>query len=64
MTTRALVDLDGLRAAMTKQGGEVRQLKKDGAAQEVVTEAVKKLKVLKAQLEERTKAEDEVRRAL
>ena len=31
------VDIDGLRAAVVKQGGVVRQLKKDGASQEDVT---------------------------
>ena len=31
------IDLDGLRAAVVKQGGVVRQLKKDGATQEEVT---------------------------
>ena len=31
------VDLDGLRASVVKQGGLVRQLKKDGASQEEVT---------------------------
>lgn len=31
------IDLDQLRAAVTKQGGVVRQLKKDGASSEEVT---------------------------
>ena len=31
------IDLDGLRASVVKQGGIVRQLKKDGATQEEVT---------------------------
>ena len=31
------IDLDGLRASVVKQGGIVRQLKKDGATQEAVT---------------------------
>ena len=31
------IDLDGLRASVVKQGGIVRQLKKDGASQEEVT---------------------------
>ena len=31
------VDIDGLRASVAKQGGIVRQLKKDGAPQEEVT---------------------------
>ena len=31
------VDIDGLRASVVKQGGIVRQLKKDGASQEEVT---------------------------
>jgi len=31
------IDIDGLRASVAKQGGIVRQLKKDGAPQEEVT---------------------------
>ena len=31
------IDIDQLRASVTKQGGIVRQLKKDGASQEEVT---------------------------
>ena len=31
------IDLDQLRASVTKQGGIVRQLKKDGASPEEVT---------------------------
>ena len=31
------IDIDELRASVVKQGGLVRQLKKDGAAQEEVT---------------------------
>jgi hypothetical protein len=60
LTTWSLLDIDALRASTTKQGGIVRQLKKDGAAQETVTAAVVKLKALKVQLEEMTKAEETV----
>lgn len=35
--TQNTVDIDGLRASVVKQGGLVRQLKKDGASQEKVT---------------------------
>lgn len=35
--TMETIDLDQLRAAVTKQGGVVRQLKKDGASSEEVT---------------------------
>lgn len=35
--TQNTVDIDGLRASVVKQGGLVRQLKKDGASQEEVT---------------------------
>ena len=31
------IDIDALRASVVKQGGIVRQLKKDGAPQEEVT---------------------------
>ena len=36
-STQNIVDIDGLRASVVKQGGLVRQLKKDGASQEEVT---------------------------
>ena len=52
------MDTDGLRAAVTRQGNMVRQLKKDGAAQEQVTAEVVKLKALKKQLEEAVAAEE------
>jgi glycyl-tRNA synthetase len=45
------LDLDGLRAQVTRQGGLVRTLKKEGAAQEEVTAAVNLLKQFKVQLE-------------
>lgn len=35
--TMETIDIDQLRASVTKQGGIVRQLKKDGASQEEVT---------------------------
>ena len=40
-------ELDALNAKITKQGAEVRQLKKDGAAAEIIGEAVKALQALK-----------------
>ena len=44
------VDLDALRANVTRQGAAVRQMKKDGAAQEVLSAAVVLLKDLKTRL--------------
>lgn len=40
-------EFDALNAKITKQGAEVRQLKKDGAAAEKIGEAVKALQALK-----------------
>ena len=40
------IDIDQLRANVTKQGGIVRQLKKDGASQEEVTAGKNALFVL------------------
>lgn len=40
-------ELDSLTAKITKQGAEVRQLKKDGASGDAVGEAVKALQALK-----------------
>ena len=45
-------ELDALNAKITKQGAEVRQLKKDGAAAEAIAEAVKALQALKIQSSE------------
>jgi glycyl-tRNA synthetase len=47
-------ELDALNAKITKQGAEVRQLKKDGAAAEAIGEAVKALQVLKLESTELT----------
>ncbi|KAL3922747.1 MAG: hypothetical protein SGILL_002038 [Bacillariaceae sp.] len=54
-------ELDLLNAQITKQGSSVRQLKKDGAAADVVEEAVKALQVLKisaAELAEKVKGNE------
>jgi hypothetical protein len=40
-------ELDAINAQVTKQGSTVRQLKKDGAAADVIEEAVKMLQTLK-----------------
>jgi len=45
-------DLDALRAAITKQAGVVKQMKKDGAKADEIQVAVKRLKELRAALEE------------
>ena len=44
------MDVDGLRAAVTRQGNLVRQLKKDGESAERITAEVTTLKQLKAEL--------------
>lgn len=44
-------DLDGLRAAVTAQGGLVRQLKKDGAEPAALAAAVAQLTALRAQFD-------------
>jgi glycyl-tRNA synthetase len=46
-TTKMQDELDALNAQITKQGSTVRQLKKDGAAADVIDEAVKALQALK-----------------
>ncbi|TYZ59647.1 hypothetical protein PybrP1_003761 [[Pythium] brassicae (nom. inval.)] len=51
MASAAPVDIDGLRATVTRQGALVRELKQSGAAADAVKAAVDQLKVLKAQLE-------------
>jgi glycyl-tRNA synthetase len=43
--------VDSMRAAVTKQGGVVRQMKKDGAGQQEITAEVTKLKTMKAELD-------------
>ena len=64
--TKDDVDLDALRANVTRQGAVVRQMKKDGAAQEVLTAAVVLLKDLKMRLAAATEgdAKDAFPRAL
>mmetsp|Transcript_14981 Transcript_14981/g.21200 ORF Transcript_14981/g.21200 Transcript_14981/m.21200 type:complete len:709 (+) Transcript_14981:111-2237(+) len=42
-------ELDAVNAKITRQGSDVRQLKKDGADADAITEAVEKLKQLKIQ---------------
>jgi glycyl-tRNA synthetase len=44
-------EVDALNAAITKQGGEVRTLKKSGAEADAIAEAVEALKALKIQAE-------------
>jgi glycyl-tRNA synthetase len=44
-------EVDALNAAITKQGGEVRTLKKSGADADAIAEAVEALKALKIQAE-------------
>jgi glycyl-tRNA synthetase len=54
-------ELDALNAQITKQGSTVRQLKKDGAAADVIDEAVKALQALKisaTELSDKLKAEE------
>ena len=60
MSDAAPLDLDALRAAVTKQGGLVRQLKKDGAPQEEVTSAVELLTAMRKQLEAAAASSDAV----
>ncbi|DAZ99025.1 TPA: hypothetical protein N0F65_010911 [Lagenidium giganteum] len=48
------VDVDALRASVTRQGALVRELKQNGAAAEDVKKAVDQLKALKIQLEVET----------
>ncbi|CAI5735189.1 unnamed protein product [Hyaloperonospora brassicae] len=48
------VDLDALRASVTRQGAHVRELKQKGAAAELVQAAVEGLKKLKLELETQT----------
>lgn len=47
----ATVDLDALRASVTRQGAKVRELKQSGGAAEAVKAAVDELKALKATLD-------------
>lgn len=58
LDTSSPVDLDALRAAVTKQAGHVRQLKADGATPETVQQAVAQLQALRKQLEELTVNEE------
>jgi hypothetical protein len=54
-------ELDALNAKVTKQGAAVRQLKKDGAAADVIEEAVKALQALKIsaiELSDKLKADE------
>jgi glycyl-tRNA synthetase len=54
-------ELDALNAKVTKQGGAVRQLKKDGAAADAIEEAVKALQALKisaGELQEKVKGDE------
>ena len=50
--------MDALRASVTKQAGFVRELKKDGAPQEEITQAVEALQRLRKQLDEQAATED------
>eukprot|EP00499_Haloplacidia_sp_CaronLabIsolate_P015083 CAMPEP_0196775576 /NCGR_PEP_ID=MMETSP1104-20130614/4107_1 /TAXON_ID=33652 /ORGANISM="Cafeteria sp., Strain Caron Lab Isolate" /LENGTH=734 /DNA_ID=CAMNT_0042145745 /DNA_START=12 /DNA_END=2216 /DNA_ORIENTATION=- len=52
------LDLDALRATVTRQGNHVRELKASGAAQETVTAAVEELKRLKVELAAAVAAEE------
>lgn len=51
MASAAPVDIDALRATVTRQGALVRELKQSGAAADAVKAAVDQLKTLKAQLD-------------
>lgn len=51
-TSAAPVDIDGLRATVTRQGALVRELKQSGAAADAVKAAVDQLKALKIQLDQ------------
>ncbi|KAG6617765.1 glycine-tRNA ligase [Phytophthora cinnamomi] len=53
-TPTEVVDLDALRASVTRQGAQVRELKQKGAAAEAVKAAVDELKKLKLELETQT----------
>ena len=60
-STKLQDELDALNAQITKQGSTVRQLKKDGAAADVIEEAVKALQALKisaTDLSEKLKADE------
>ncbi|KAF1772306.1 Glycyl-tRNA synthetase/DNA polymerase subunit gamma-2 [Phytophthora cactorum] len=54
MSSTPVVDLDALRASVTRQGAQVRELKQKGAAAEDVKAAVDELKKLKLELETQT----------
>lgn len=51
-TSAAPVDIDGLRATVTRQGALVRELKQSGAAADAVKAAVDQLKALKISLDQ------------
>jgi glycyl-tRNA synthetase len=53
------VDLDALKASVTKQGGLVRQLKADGAPGEQVQAAIAELKALRERLDALAAAQPE-----
>jgi len=55
--TSQILDLDALRAAVASQGGLVRQLKKDGAEQAVLAEAIAKLTSMRKEFDERVAKE-------
>lgn len=55
-TTDVAVDVDALAAAVTKQGGVVKTLKKEGAKPEVLEPEIAKLVALRAELDVARKA--------
>jgi len=57
-STAPVVDVDALAAAVTKQGGVVKMLKKDGAKAEVLEPEVAKLLALRAEFDAARKAAD------
>ena len=59
MSSETPLDLDALRAQVTKQAGLVRSLKAEGAGQEAIMKAVADLQVLRDQLEKQSEGEDQ-----
>jgi len=60
-TSKLQDELDALNAQITKQGSTVRQLKKDGAAADIIDEAVQalqKLKISAGELSEKLKGDE------
>jgi glycyl-tRNA synthetase len=55
MTSQVQDEIDALNASITKQGAEVRTLKKEGGSADSIAEAVAKLQALKIEHTEKSK---------